>query len=67
MAISDKQHTQRVLRSLHDRGIEMTPDEVIAERQAAFKTIRHKMRERGYDVPDSDEDLLALIVAACFT
>ena len=64
MAAFDEQHTQRVLRSLHDRGIEMTPSEVIAERKEAFKALRRSLRGRGYFVPDSDEDLFRLVVAA---
>ena len=49
---------KKVVRALHDQGMEMTPDEVTDARKEAFATIQAKMREKGYHVPDGDLELL---------
>jgi hypothetical protein len=56
-----KKHTQRSRQLLAEQGIEMTPGELIAERKAAYATIRTEMAKRGFKVPDSDEELFLLI------
>ncbi|MBV8069207.1 MAG: hypothetical protein JO270_04830 [Acidobacteriaceae bacterium] len=59
------EHNRRVARHCHDQGIELTPDQVVAERRAAYRTIREKMRQRGLKVPDSDEELAHLLAEVC--
>ncbi len=49
---------RKATRILHDRGIELTPAEVIAERKAAFAKIRAHCRTKGIPVPDGDLELL---------
>lgn len=61
MTAFDKAHDQRVLRRLHNQGIELTPDDMIVQRKAAFAKLREKMRELGFEPPASDEELLQLI------
>lgn len=56
-----KEHNQRARMHLAEKGVEMTPDELVAERKAAYATIRAEMRTRGHEVPDSDEELFLLI------
>ena len=56
-----KEHNRRARRHLAEQGIEMTPDELAAERKAAYATIRKELRAKGYTVPDSDEELFQLI------
>lgn len=56
-----KEHTQASRQRLAEAGIEMTPDELDAERKAAYATIREEMRKRGHYVPESDEELFELI------
>jgi hypothetical protein len=55
--ISDELN-QKVLHTLHDRGIELTPGELDATRKEAYRKIRENMRARGYDPPDGDLELL---------
>jgi len=61
MKVFGKEHNQKTLRHLHDKGMEMTPDELLAERKAALATIRQKMGEMGHILPESDEDLFHLM------
>lgn len=49
---------KKVTRALHDRGIEMTPDEVTETRKRTYDKIRKHMRAKGYKVPDGDLELL---------
>jgi hypothetical protein len=58
-----KEHNQVVRNSLAESGIEMTPDELIEQRRAAYDTIRREMRAKGYSMPDSDEELFLLMLA----
>jgi len=57
----DREHNQRARQSLAEHGIEMTPDQLIAERKAAYAAIRHGLQAKGFRVPDSDEELFLLI------
>ncbi len=59
-----KEHTQAVCRDLAELGIEMTPADVVESRTNALATMRSFMRERGWDVPDSDEEFFQFIVDA---
>ena len=52
-----KRHTQKVVYHLAQQGIETTPEEVEAERKAAYVTIRKEMRSLGYEIPDDDVEL----------
>lgn len=56
-----KEHNRRARHYLAEQGIEMTPAELELERKAAYDTIRKELRAKGYDVPDSDEELFLLI------
>ncbi len=56
-----RRHTQAARNALAEQGIEMTPDELTAERKKAYATIRGEMRKRGFTVPDSDEELFILM------
>lgn len=49
---------RKVQRTLHEQGMEMTPDEVTHHRKEAMRKIREEMRSRGYQVPDGDLELL---------
>ncbi len=49
---------KNVARELHQKGMEMTPDEVKKEGIAALNTIRRRMRILGHKVPDGDAELL---------
>ena len=51
----DTEHNRRARQHLAEQGIEMTPTELIAERKAAYATIRAEMRKKGYEMPESDE------------
>jgi len=62
--INGKEYNQHIARLLHDRGIELTPEQVIQERRAAFDTIRRELAVNGYAVPVSDEDMVRLIQEA---
>lgn len=55
------EHNLRTRNKLAEQGIEMTTDEVVEHRKAAFQTIRVEMRKHGYDMPDSDEELFELL------
>lgn len=55
---------QLVTYRLHQEGIELTPDQVREHRRAAFSKIRTGMRERGYELPYSDSELLQLVQIA---
>lgn len=56
-----KLHTQKARQYLAENGIELTPDELVRERKAAYATIREEMRKRGFRVPESDEELFLLM------
>ena len=56
-----KEHNQKVLKLLHDRGIEVTPNELVETRKKAYAKIRKAMRAIGWDVPDDDTELFLLI------
>jgi hypothetical protein len=49
-----KEHNQAVLRAMHDQGVEMTPDELMATRKSAYAKIRAGLRRRGVACPDED-------------
>ena len=55
------EHNARTRNLLAEKGIEMTPDELVETRKAAYATIRKEMRKRGYEMPDDDEALFRLI------
>jgi hypothetical protein len=59
-----KRHNQRALYRLAEQGIELTPDDLIATRKAAYATIRREMQAKGYEVPDDDAELFLLIKAS---
>lgn len=46
---------------LNQRGIEMTPEQVADLRDSAYEKIRKEMRNRGYEMPDSDMEMIAVI------
>lgn len=56
-----REHNARARERLAEQGIEMTPDELVATRKAAYATIRAEMRKRGHEMPDSDEELFRVI------
>ena len=58
----DKEHNQFVLNRLAEQGVELTPDELIEQRKEAFAKIRSGLLAKGWDVPDSDEDLFLLMM-----
>ena len=62
--IDSKIYNQFIAHLLHNQGIEMTPDEVIKDRRAAYKTIRDELGAQGYALPVSDEELTILIQQA---
>jgi hypothetical protein len=47
-----------------EHGMEMTPGEVEETLEKAFGFIRRKLREQGFQAPDSDEELAKLIKKA---
>lgn len=55
--------TQRAARILHDKGIELTPQQVDDKRQKAYTTIRLQMKEKGWILPEDDLHMLAIIAA----
>ena len=55
--------TQKVARMFHDKGIELTPEQVTQTRKKAYATIRAGMKARGWILPEDDEHLLAIMVA----
>lgn len=57
----DKEHNRRAREHLAEKGIEMTPAELQAERKAAYDTIRKEMRAKGFEMPDSDEEMFLLL------
>jgi hypothetical protein len=54
-----EQFNRQVTRHLHEQGLEMTPEEVRQHREEAYRKLRAALRERGYDPPESDMELLA--------
>jgi len=64
MDIFSKQHNQAVRNKLAEQGTEMTPAELEETRKEAFANIRKFMAEKGYEMPESDEELFALMVEA---
>ena len=52
---------KKASKHLHDRGIEMTPDEVNREGTTAFAKIREAMAKRGFTLPESDMELIAFL------
>lgn len=60
-----KEHTQRSLHYLAEHeGIEMTPNEIIAERKAAYETIRQGLRDAGFPsvlIPATDEGMFRFL------
>ena len=53
-----------VARKVHDDGFELTPQQVIEERQAAYAEIRAALRENGIEPPEDDGELAELIADA---
>ena len=49
MEVFGKKHTQATLRSLHNHGIEMTPEELKKHREFIFDCIREQMIKQGYE------------------
>ena len=49
---------KKVTRVLHDKGMEMTPQEVAKERKKAYCKIRTEMRRLGHQVPEGDLEFL---------
>lgn len=47
-----------VTQGLRDQGIEMTPDQVRAERKKVYAAIRAHLRAKGITPPESDMELL---------
>jgi predicted membrane-bound spermidine synthase len=56
-----KEHNQKVARALHEKGIEITPDQVKQERLKAFDKIRKVLKEAGFPVPKTDVELIMLV------
>lgn len=52
---------QLAARHLHNRGIEMTPDQVRTEFDSALDTIRHEMGKKGFAVPDDEREFMLLL------
>lgn len=46
MKLFGSEHNQKTLRLLHNKGIELTPDELVVERKAAYAMIRREMRAK---------------------
>lgn len=61
MKLLGVKHSQKVLRRLHSKGIELTPDQLKAETKRILDKVRQGMAEKGHIVPDVDEELLRLI------
>lgn len=55
------EHNLRTRNKLAEHGIEMTTDELVEHRKAAFNTIRKEMQKLGYNMPDNDEELFELL------
>ena len=58
-----REHNQAVARRIREaHGIEMTPDQVAAERRSAYAKIRAELARRGDpDPPPTDEELYVMI------
>lgn len=56
-----KEHNARARRYLAEHGTEMTPDELVAERKAAYATIRREMLAKGYKMPDDDAEMFLVL------
>lgn len=55
---------KRVALTMHERGRELTPDQVREISRGAISKTRNHMREKGYDMPDSDREMLGQIQKA---
>jgi hypothetical protein len=60
----DRQHNALVRNRLAEQGFELTPDELVETRKSAFANIRRAMEAHGYGMPESDEELFLLMLAA---
>jgi len=49
---------------LHQRGVEITPEQARETGRSAFSEIRSEMKKKGYDLPESDTELLLLLKKA---
>ena len=49
---------KRVARSLHNEGIELTPQQVIEEKNKAFAIIKEALEEKGYKFSDDVLEIL---------
>lgn len=57
----DAEHNRRSRELCAEKGYEMTIEELTAERKAAYATIRAEMKKKGYDMPESDEEMFLLL------
>ncbi len=55
---------RKVALDLHQKGIELTPGQAREIGQSAFSKIREEMKKKGYDLPESDTELLLLLKKA---
>lgn len=49
---------KRVALTMHQQGIELTPNQVREISRGAISSARNQMREKGYNMPDSDSGML---------
>ena len=60
----DAEHILRARNGLAEEGLEMTPDELLADMLLALDAIRRGMRAEGLAAPESDEEMFLLLNAA---
>jgi len=58
------QSTKHVARELHDKGFEMTPQQVVNERKKIYNKIREAMLKKGHKLPDDDYEVFKLLCKA---
>ena len=51
---------QSVLRSMHNEGIELRPDELCTHPDSILRLARAWLADRGFNVPDSDVEVKRL-------
>jgi hypothetical protein len=55
-------HNRIVREKLAEQGLELTPEQLVAERHSAYVKIRAALKEKGWkDVPEEDEGLFLLM------
>jgi hypothetical protein len=57
----DTEHIRLATLHLHEKGRELTPDQLRDIARGAFDSFRKSMREQGFDVPDDDEALFRMM------